>query len=212
MEWVLETVTCWGPADEADDTHHQYLVEIIPRLDDHLIETAVWPESEKTLAILWITHQKLVVKARDSAEDGAGNDHPDPDAAFERDSFLLATATDHREGQDGDEYTCPLPRVELLAEDKDGTEQDKDRTSGIDRGCDGQRKVLQSVVSADPRSQHDSRLDYNIYMYAGVFDRRDIQQTARIDTAGGREDNQGQEDERAEYGIEQQNWDDSVVF
>ena len=155
MEWVLETVTCWRPADEADDAHHQDLVEIIPRLDDHFIETAIWPESEKTLAILWITHQELVVEARDGAEDGAGNDHPDPDAALERDTFLLATSTDHGEGEDGDEHAGPLPRVELLAEDKNGSEQNEDRTGGVDRRGDGQREVLQTVVSTDPRCQHD---------------------------------------------------------
>lgn len=133
MEWVLEAVTRWRPADEADNTHHQDLVEVIPRLDDHLIESAVGPDAEESLAIVWITDEELVVEARDGAEDGADDDHPDPDTALERDTFLLATATDHRESEDGDEYASPLPRVELFAKDEDGAEQDEDWTGGVDR-------------------------------------------------------------------------------
>ena len=133
VERMFEAMSLRCPTDQADDAHHQDLIEVVPRLDNHLVKASVRPDAKETLSVVRGAYQELVIKAGDGSEDRTGNDHPDPDTVLERDSFFLATATDERKGDDRDQDTGPLPRVEFFAEDKDGTEQDKDWTGSIDR-------------------------------------------------------------------------------
>ena len=131
------------PDESADCCHDEQLVEVEPALDEHRAEGL---------------HDELVVQTADHSEKCRKSYTPDPLIVLEINVFLLACAAHQEDGADGEYDADPLVGVEPFAEDQHRSHQHQHRSGGIDRSDDGQREVLQTKISADPRRQHDERL------------------------------------------------------
>lgn len=212
MEGVLAAMFAWRPKQETNDAHHQHLVEIVPRLDDHLVEATVVPDAEETLSVGGVAHQELVVETAHRANQRANHDQPHPDGMFGRDALLAARHRDESEGHDGDDDAGPLPTIELLAKDEDGAQQCQDGTGGIDGRSNGDGEVLQPIVGTYPGSQDDGRLEDDVEVYDGVLDAGDVEEAVTVDMSGGREYHEGQEDAGTEESVEQQDRNDGIVL
>ena len=67
------------------------------------------------------------------------------------DAFLFPRTAQHEERNDGHQHAYPLIHIQLLAEYQQGTHQRHDRTGGIDRPDDGERKMLHAEIAECPR-------------------------------------------------------------
>ena len=131
------------PDKSADHSHDEQLIEVEPALHEHRAERL---------------HYELVVQTAHHTHECRKSQTPDPFIALEINVFLLAR-TAHQEDRDYGQYdTDPLVGVKPLTEDQHCSHKHKYRSCRIDRSDDGQRQVLQTEISADPRRQHDESL------------------------------------------------------
>ena len=83
---------------------------------------------------------------------------------FEVDTFLLATATQHQERSYRQKHTNPLPDIQTLTEDQQGTHKHHHRTSGIDRTDNRQRQVFHAEIAKNPTREDYKSFQYNIFV------------------------------------------------
>ena len=111
------------PQEDEHEEHHEELVDVVPSLYGHLVES-------HTCGCRG--HKVTIIEAADGSENVCEDDKSDPFVMFEVDSFFLAASTHEVEGDDGDCNTCPLPRVEVLAHEGQSSDEHHNRAGGID--------------------------------------------------------------------------------
>jgi len=116
------------PQDKEHDEHHEELVDVVPRLNGHLVES----HSSRR----W-SHEITVVESADGSEHIGEDDEGNPFVVTEVDAFFLPTTAHEVEGDDGDSDSYPLPHIEVLAQESEGSDEDHDGTGGIDGTNDG---------------------------------------------------------------------------
>ena len=123
--------------------HYDHLVEIEPALDEHRVEGL---------------HQELVVQSAYSSRQGGYGHAPYPSVFPEIDILLFSCTAHHEDGSQGKQHTDPLIQIQPFSEEYQGTDKNKHRSGRIDRADNGKRQVLQTEITADPRSQDDACL------------------------------------------------------
>lgn len=83
MEWS-GVFLCWPPDHQEHGSHEEALVDIVPALYDHSIQSHT--------AILRWSHQILVVETTHGTEHGSQYDEVDPLVVLEVDALLLSAA------------------------------------------------------------------------------------------------------------------------
>ena len=139
MKWCC-LVTGRIPDQAADYGHDDHLIEIEPALDEHRAQGL---------------HYMLVIQSADGSHQCGHCDAPYPFVAFEVDVFLLACAAHKEDGQNGQKHADPLIDVQSFSEQKQGADEDQNRSGRVDRSDDRKRQVLESEISADPGAQYD---------------------------------------------------------
>ena len=127
------------------------------------------------------------------------------------DALLLATTAQHEKRGDGQQHTRPLPAIEPLAKDEQGTHKHHYGASGIDRADDGQRQMLHAEVAQHPAGQHDERLQHDISVYLPAT-RGHMEDRAVEHVSACAQHDKGQEDERREECVQKQHGYDGVLF
>ena len=138
------------PEHQQHDEHHEELIDVVPRLDGHLVEP---------YACGGWSHEVTVVESAHGSEHIGEDNEGYPFVVTEIDTFLLPTATHEVEGDDGDSDSHPLPYIEVLAQKREGSDEHHDGTGGVDGTYDGDGEVLHTEIAAEPRAEHDDGLE-----------------------------------------------------
>ena len=136
------------PQQEQHRSHHEALVNVVPRLDRHPVKTDA-SFSDRS-------HQILVVQTTDRTQYRSPNDGKHPSVMLEVNAFLLSASTQQEERENGEQHPNPLIEIEPFAKDEHGTDQHHHRTSGIDGTYQCNRQMLDAKVSQNPRGQHNA--------------------------------------------------------
>ena len=133
----------WIPDQAAYEGHDDHLIEVEPALYEHRAERL---------------HYEFVIQAADRSHYCGQTKTPHPLVALEVD-VLLFPGTAHQEyGNQSQEYTGPLIYIELFTEEQQGSYQYHYRSGGIYWSDYGERKVLQSEITAYPRAEYNECL------------------------------------------------------
>ena len=116
---------------------------------------------------------------------------------FEVNSLFLAASAQQIEAQDGEQDTSPLPKVQPLAKDEQGSYQNHDRPSRIDWADNRDGQVFDADVAEQPTAQHNAGFQQDEALHLPSSERRP--------------ESERQEDERAEKRVEEENGDDRIL-
>ena len=129
----------------------------------------------------------------------------------EVDTLLTPAATEHEETDDSQQHPCPLPRIQLFAEQQHSAHEHHDGTRGVDGADDSQRQVLHAVIAKHPARQHEECLADNVFVLrptaAGY-----VQQGAVEHVCGSAEHHKRQENERREQGVQEQHGNHRIAL
>ena len=134
---------CRPPQKKQHEGHHAQLVDIVPRLYSHLVQSY-------TTSRRWC-HQEFVVESGNGAQDIAEQHKDNPFVVLKVDTFFLSASREEVESNHGCNHTQPLEEREFLTKDGKGTDEHHDGACGVDRSDDGQGQVLDAEVAEEPR-------------------------------------------------------------
>ena len=175
MEWS-GVLLVWPPDHQQHSSHQEALVDVVPTLYDHSIQSHA--------TIFWWSHQIFVVKTTHRTEYGSQNDEVNPLVVLEVDALFLSAARKHGERDNGKDDTNPLVEIEYLAVNQQGSYECHYRTGGVDRTHDGEWQMLHAEITEDPAAQNDETLEHdvlvNIPSSLSYMKHRSIQRVACI--------------------------------
>ena len=114
---------------------------------------------------------------------------------FEVDALFSAGAREHVETYHGDDDTDPLPKVQSLRKEGQGTNEHHHRTGGIDGAYDGDGQVLQAEVGEEPAGEHDARFQQDVFMLCPTV-LVGVEKAVLANVSLCRQDDEGQEYQR----------------
>ena len=140
----------WPPEEPQHQTHHGTLVNIIPRLHHHAVESYA--------PTLYRRHQVFVIESAQRPKGCSAHNHIDPVVVLEIDALFLSATAQQEERRHCQKHTDPLPDVQAFAKHQKRTHQHHHRSCGIDRPHDGQGQMLHAEIAENPTRQNDNRL------------------------------------------------------
>ena len=138
------------PQQPQHHAHHRALVNVIPRLHHHTIQS--------NTPVLHGRHQILVIESAHGSQQRRSHNHIDPVVVLEVDTLLLATTAQHQKRHHSQQHTNPLPHVQSFTKKQESTHQHHHRPRSVDRPHNRQRQMLHAKVTQNPTRQHNERL------------------------------------------------------
>ena len=203
LDWRLRLLAVLLPCHEQkDEAHHDGLILIVPPLHEQLVKPCPTLSCGR--------HKVFVKEATDGTEQGGTGQKAYPTVVGETDALALATPTEQEQREDGQQHTRPLPSIQTLAIDQKRTDQDKYGTAGVNRTYDGERQVLDGIVAAYPRGEHNHTLGGHKQMTVGIA-QRNVEAIGSTERTRGTQQDKRQEDACTQEGIYPQNGKDGIA-
>ena len=117
------------PQQQHHRSHHEELVDVVVTLYCHLVQSHA--------AVLWCSHQILVVQTAYCSEDVCQHHEQNPFVVLEVDAFLLSASAKHEERYHGESHANPLVDVQPLAKHEECAHEHHYRARGVYRAYNG---------------------------------------------------------------------------